>query len=92
MITRAISVKVIARCDHPLAGDRTCCHVGDARAIGYDHCPGNDNQCWHSYPLRRLHRHSHTWQPADAKRVDIDGREIDMETGEIGVTPISQQT
>jgi hypothetical protein len=31
-----------------------------------------------------LHRHAHSWQLADAKRVDIDGREIDMETGEIG--------
>jgi hypothetical protein len=52
--------EVIARCDHPLSGGRTCCYV-----------KGHDG------------RHSHTWQPGDARYLDIDGRLIDMETGEV---------
>ena len=82
---------MIEGCNHPLSNGRTCVHVKAASVIRYEHCPFRDSygpygdaQCWHPHPLRKLHRHSHSWQLADAKRVDIDGREIDMETGEIG--------
>jgi hypothetical protein len=74
-------VQSIGRCNRPLAEGRVCVHVKDAPAIGYEHC--GDAQCWHPYRLPRLHRHSHSWQLADARRADIDGREIVMETGEV---------
>src|SRR5579859_2224821 len=48
------------RCNHPLFGGRSCCHVRG-----------------HSG------RHSHTWQPGDARYLDIDDKLIDMETGEV---------
>ena len=48
------------KCNRPLFGGRTCCHV-----------KGHDR------------RHSHTWQPGDARKLDIDDKILDMETGEI---------
>jgi hypothetical protein len=59
----------VSRCGHPLAGGRTCVHIGDATRIGYEPCPssrtyspGSDNRCWHPFAKPKLHRHSHAWQ------------------------------
>jgi len=54
--TRGVNLK----CNRPLFGGRTCCHV-----------KGHGG------------RHSHTWQPGDARDLVIDDKLIDMETGEV---------
>lgn len=87
-VTGTISPASVEKCGHPLTGDRECCHVKGAPAIGYELCPDsingpvNDVRCWHSFPKNKSHRHSSTWLHGDARYVKAGDWLADPETGE----------
>jgi hypothetical protein len=80
----------IGVCNHQLSNGRTCCHVKEVPAIGYEPCPlkqsygpGADDRCWHAFAIKdKSHRHSHTWQLGDARYAVTGGKLVDLETGE----------
>jgi hypothetical protein len=80
----------VERCNHPLSNGRTCCHIKDAPAIGYEPCPfkgsygpGGDDRCWHAFAKNEPHRHSHTWQLGDGRYGASRRCIVNLETGEV---------
>lgn len=80
----------IRQCNKYLLGGGVCVHVKDSPRIAYEEYESYGVNSPFDIEYKRgygvpdtTHRHSHSWQPGDARYPDIDGYIIDMETGEV---------